>query len=217
MHQSGSILLVSCYELGHPPFALASPVAFLQRAGYSPSVLDLSVTPFDEEKVARATFVGISVPMHTALRLGVRVAERVREISPSCHICFYGLYASLNSEYLLEHFADSVIGGEFEGPLLALIKALPRTEAQKEFQDHVLEIAGVSFRDRMSAPFLERLSFTRPSYRGLPPLSKYAKVVRNGTQGLAGYVEASRGCLHHCRHCPIPPVYNGRFFVVPEA
>lgn len=30
-----------------------------------------------------------------------------------------------------------------------------------------------------------------------------------------GYVEASRGCLHHCTHCPIPPVYGGRFFVVP--
>jgi hypothetical protein len=28
-------------------------------------------------------------------------------------------------------------------------------------------------------------------------------------------VEASRGCLHVCRHCPITPVYQGRFFVVP--
>src|SRR6185295_4904284 len=33
---------------------------------------------------------------------------------------------------------------------------------------------------------------------------------------LAGYAEASRGCLHRCRHCPIPPVYDGRFFVVPR-
>lgn len=32
----------------------------------------------------------------------------------------------------------------------------------------------------------------------------------------AGYVEASRGCLHTCRHCPITPVYEGRFFVVPQ-
>ena len=34
--------------------------------------------------------------------------------------------------------------------------------------------------------------------------------------GLVGYVEASRGCLHHCLHCPIVPVYEGRFFLVPE-
>src|SRR5438045_7181477 len=99
MHQPGSILLVSCYELGHQPFAIASPVGLLERAGYSPSVLDLSVTSFDNEKVAHASFVGISVPMHTALRLGVRAAKRIREINPTCHICFYGLYASLNSEY----------------------------------------------------------------------------------------------------------------------
>src|SRR5206468_3057998 len=32
----------------------------------------------------------------------------------------------------------------------------------------------------------------------------------------AGYVEASRGCLHRCLHCPIPPVYQGRFFAVPR-
>jgi hypothetical protein len=33
---------------------------------------------------------------------------------------------------------------------------------------------------------------------------------------MAGHTEASRGCLHRCLHCPIPPVYGGRFFVVPE-
>jgi hypothetical protein len=38
----------------------------------------------------------------------------------------------------------------------------------------------------------------------------------NGDFRTAGYVEASRGCLHLCTHCPIPPVYGGRFFVVPE-
>ena len=30
----------------------------------------------------------------------------------------------------------------------------------------------------------------------------------------AGYTEASRGCKHRCRHCPIVPVYDGRFRVV---
>ena len=61
--------------------------------------------------------------MHTALRLGVRVAARVRELYPSCHICFYGLYAALNSDYLLDHGADSCIGGECEMPLVALVES----------------------------------------------------------------------------------------------
>jgi len=213
MRQPGSVLLVSCYELGHQSFAIASSVAFLQRAGYSPNVLDLSVSHFDVEQVAQALFVGISVPMHTALRLGVRTAEHIRKVNPSCHICFYGIYASLNSKYLLEHFADSVIGGEFEEPLLMLIEAL--CDKKNSGRD-LLEIEGVSFRDRTQAPYLARLDFVPLSYRGLPPLSRYARVISNGSHRLAGYIEASRGCLHHCLHCPIPPIYNGRFFVVPR-
>ena len=74
LRRPGSILLISCYELGHQPLGIASPLAFLERAGYAPDALDISVERFDPEKVARARFVGISVPMHTALRLGVRVA-----------------------------------------------------------------------------------------------------------------------------------------------
>jgi hypothetical protein len=40
-------------------------------------------------------------------------------------------------------------------------------------------------------------------------------VTANQQQRLVGYTEASRGCKHTCRHCPIVPVYQGRFRVVP--
>lgn len=123
LREPGAVLLISCYELGHQPLAVASPVGFLTRAGFAPDVLDIAVDPFDPVKVTRAGFVGISVPMHTALRLGVRVAERVREINPTATICFYGLYAALNADYLLEHVADFCIGGECETPLVALAEA----------------------------------------------------------------------------------------------
>ena len=33
--------------------------------------------------------------------------------------------------------------------------------------------------------------------------------------GVVGYTEASRGCKHRCRHCPVVPVYDGQFRVVP--
>jgi len=214
MHQSGSILLVSCYELGHQPLAIASPAGFLERAGYSPSVLDLSVSTLDEENIARAAFIGISVPMHTALRLAVPAAERIRKINPACHICFYGLYAALNSDFLLEHYADSTIAGEFEEPLLALVERLSRLDTQNH--TCTLDIDGVSLRKRTRPPYLKRTRFASPVYRGLPKLESYAQLAHDGTQRLAGYVEASRGCLHRCLHCPITPVYEGRFFVVPE-
>ena len=201
-----SILLISCYELGHQPAGIAMPMAFLRRAGFYVDAMDVSVQGFDAEKVARARFVGISVPMHTALRLGLRVAEQVRKINPSCHICFYGLYASLNANYLLDAVADSFIGGEFEGPLLALVRAL--------YAGEEINSDSVSTKHKSSLPLLTRLEFPVPDRAALPRLERYAKLEHGGEQRLVGYVEASRGCLHHCTHCPIPPVYNGRFFAV---
>jgi radical SAM superfamily enzyme YgiQ (UPF0313 family) len=202
------ILLVSCYELGHQPLAVASPLAFLERAGFAAEAIDVSVEPFDASAAARARLVAISVPMHTALRLGVRAAALIRQINPACHICFYGLYASLNAEYLLAHCGDSVIGGEYESALVALAEALQGGRAGA--------VEGVSLRGHGARPVLARLPFPVPSRGALPGLKKYAHLVRDGRKELVGYVEASRGCLHLCLHCPIPPVYGGRFFVVPR-
>jgi hypothetical protein len=36
----------------------------------------------------------------------------------------------------------------------------------------------------------------------------------DGERRLVGYTEASRGCRHLCRHCPIVPIYNGQFRIV---
>jgi radical SAM superfamily enzyme YgiQ (UPF0313 family) len=204
----GAVLLISCYEVGHQPLGVASPLAFLEHAGYRPSAWDIAVEHLEPEKARRARFVGISVPMHTALRLGVRAAERVREINSACHIAFHGLYAHLNADYLLEHVADSVIGGEAETALVDLVRDLETGGPGG--------VEGVAQRDRPAGPVLKRLPFVVPSRTGLPPLMQYAHIERNGRRELSGYVQASRGCLHTCLHCPIPPVYGGRFFVVPR-
>src|SRR6266852_9123805 len=128
MRCSGDILLISCYELGHQPFHLASLSAMLQQAGYVAVPVDTAVETLTDESILKARFVAISVPMHTALRLGQQIALRVRSVNPSAHICFYGLYALLNAEYLLEGSVDSVIVGEYETPLLKLIAALEHGE-----------------------------------------------------------------------------------------
>ncbi len=206
-----AIVLVSCYELGHQPIGVAMPLGFLERAGFSPRVLDVAVSPFDDLLVTPARMVAISVPMHTALRLGVRVMERIRQVNPGCHICFYGLYAALNADYLLEQGADSCLGGEYEAPLVSLVEALESGLSA----DDIDQLPGVIRRDHTATPFLERLEFAVPSRGDLPPLTEYAQLIHDDDSRTAGYTEASRGCLHLCTHCPIPPVYGGRFFVVP--
>ena len=204
LRSPGSVLLISCYELGHQPIGVAMPMGFLERAGFAPDAMDIAAEQLNLDKVSKAQFVGISVPMHTALRLGVRVAERIREVNPSCQICFYGLYAALNSDYLLDHGGDYCIGGEYEGPLVELLEAIDKGSEES--------VPSVIQRGKPAQPYLKRLSFSAPSRHALPTLCNYAQLEHNGKTRTAGHVEASRGCLHLCTHCPIPPIYEGRFF-----
>lgn len=50
----------------------------------------------------------------------------------------------------------------------------------------------------------------------LPPLARYASLqMPDGSRRVVGSTDATRGCKHLCRHCPIVPVYRGRFRAVP--
>ena len=37
----------------------------------------------------------------------------------------------------------------------------------------------------------------------------------DGSRRVVGSTDATRGCKHLCRHCPIVPVYRGTFRVIP--
>src|SRR5258708_667497 len=208
MHAPGDILLVSTSELGRQPFALASLGSFLERSGFSPSYVDTSLARLEPARVISARLVAISVPMHTALRLGVEVFARVRELNPGAKVGFFGLYAPLNGDELIQMGADFVLGGECEPLIVEMAEALAKDE-----HDPL-----VRFRQRTAIEAERvRLDFPAPSRGSLPALSRYAKLIDARGSHVAGHVEASRGCLHHCRHCPIPPAYAGRFFVLPES
>lgn len=207
MRATGDILLISCYELGHQPFHLALLQTMLRQAGYSPLLVDTAVETLTDDTIKRARFVGVSVPMHTALRLGYQLAKRVRSLNQAAHICFYGLYASLNADYLLQDCIDSAIGGEYEIPLLSLVAALENGRNTP--------IPGVSTHCQSSAPWIQRTPFVVPERNQLPPPDCYARLELKGEQLLAGYTETTRGCKHTCLHCPITPIYQGRFFAIP--
>ena len=62
---------------------------------------------------------------------------------------------------------------------------------------------------------LSKQKFLVPDRSGLPKLQEYAFLTMGeGRQRTVGYTEASRGCKHLCRHCPIVPVYGGHFRIV---
>jgi radical SAM superfamily enzyme YgiQ (UPF0313 family) len=214
-----NVLLLSVYELGHQPLAVARPAAHLAAAGHRVRCQDLAVERLDEALVREADLVAISTPMHTATRLGVRVAERVRALNPAVHTCCYGLYASLHADLLLAErgsqrpYADSVIGGEFEAPLVALAD---RLGAGNDHLNPAPPVPGVITREASGGVFLGRQALALPRRDLLPPLDRYARVDTGRALRLVGYVEASRGCAHQCLHCPITPVYGGRLRITAE-
>lgn len=181
------LLLVSTYELGRQPVHLASPAAALRAAGHEVKTLDLAVEALDPSVVAWAERVAISVPMHTATRLADQVAADVRGMDPELPIAVYGLYAGVGAATV-----DVRLEGEYEPGLLAWV------DGRSGDSRH-----------------LGRSDFVVPDRSGLAALEEYARLEHDGTSVLAGAVEASHGCRHRCRHCPIPVVYDGRIRVVP--
>jgi radical SAM superfamily enzyme YgiQ (UPF0313 family) len=186
------VLLVSTYELGHQPLHVASPAAALRHAGHEVRCLDLSVERWRPEDVEWADRVAFSVPMHTAMRLAMRAAQAVKRDHPGKPVCFYGLYAPVSRDLTLARLADRVIAGEYEPALVAW--------------------AGGA--DEGPELDLSRGAFAVPARDLLPPLDRYAHLALHGEERLVGYVEASHGCVHMCRHCPIPSVYDGRIRIV---
>ena len=203
MRDAISIVLLSTYELGRQPFGLASPAAWLAQAGHRVTCLDLSRQELDEAAVASADVVAFYVPMHTATRLAIEMIAPVRRINPRAHLCFYGLYAPVNEAYLRKLGVQTVLGGEFEEGLVKLTQRLAAGGHQPAPTQTEPVIS------------LARQHFVTPLRAGLPELKGYAHLVMpSGEHRVTGYTEASRGCKHLCRHCPVVPVYNGVFRIV---
>ncbi len=193
------VLLVSTYELGHQPLHVASPAAALMRGGHDVTCLDLSVQPWHPACLGDVDAVGISVPMHTAMRLALEVAATIRSTRPDLPICLYGLYAGTSHDTVVGTLADRVISGEYEPALSEWVDGLG---------------AGVADRNGEQIVHLQRNRFEVPGRHLLPPLDRYARLSADGEERLVGYVEASHGCGFNCRHCPVPTVYGGRIRIV---
>jgi radical SAM superfamily enzyme YgiQ (UPF0313 family) len=186
-----NVVLVSTYELGHQPFGLASPKAWLAREGHRVACADLAVEPLPEPLIREADLVAFYLPMHTATRLALPAIERVKRLNAQARLACYGLYAPLNAELLCELGVNAIVGGEFEPELVKLARG-----------ESVPRVA------------LERLRFVTPDRGGMPGADGYARLRYGEDSKQVAYTEASRGCKHLCRHCPVVPVYRGQFRVV---
>ena len=206
------VLLVSTYDLGRQPFGLASPAAWLRRAGAEVECVDTSRESLSDDAIRRADAVAMYLPMHTATRLAASAIDRVRAINPAATLIAYGLYAPLNAAWLRERGVSEVLGPEAEEELVDLVKSqIPSPKSQ-------LPIRGAPLQGRhpKGVGQLPRLQFITPDRSTLLPLQRYAALqMPDGSRRVVGSTDATRGCKHLCRHCPIVPVYRGAFRAVP--
>ena len=200
MTQSLNITLVSTYDLGHQPFGLASLAAWLGAEGAQVTCNDTAVSPLDEDAVREANLICIHLAMHTATRLAVELLPRIRALNKSAHICFFGLYSPPNADILGNCGPCSFIGGEFEAEIASLYRKLASGD---NLPGHAVTVS------------TDKLAHRTPDRGGLPGLGEYASLKIGPETRIAGYTEASRGCKHLCRHCPVVPIYGGRFRTVP--
>ena len=208
------IVLISTYELGRQPFGLASPAAWLRKRGHSVVCMDLARQALHEPAIKEADLIAIYLPMHTATRLAAQILPALRAHNPNAHFCCYGLYAPMNEAYLRSLGVATILGGEFENGLVHLAERLSQSNVSNESNGNGVHRSAPQEESLIS---LERLKFEVPDRSGMPALQKYAHLVIPGDgYRIVGSTEASRGCKHICRHCPIVPVYNGVFRIVPR-
>jgi len=205
------IVLISTYELGRQPFGLASPAAWLRKRGHAVVCMDLARQALNEPAIKDADLIAIYLPMHTATRLAAQILPALHAQNPTAHFCCYGLYAPMNEAYLRSLGVSTILGGEFENGLAHLAERLSQSNGSNG------NGAVRSAPQEESIISLERLKFEVPDRSGMPALQKYAHLIIPGDgYRIVGSTEASRGCKHLCRHCPIVPVYNGVFRIVPR-
>ena len=193
-------VLISTYEMGRQPFGLASPAAWLRARGWDVASVDASKDKVEDATFAAADVIAFHLPMHTATRLAAPIISRVKRLNARARLCAFGVYAPLNEQWLRSLGVQGIFGGEFEEELRAFASDGSRMEREAPAE----------------RPSVPRIHFLVPDRSGLPPLSRYATLqLPDGTRRTVGYTEASRGCKHVCRHCPVVPIYNGQFRIVP--
>ncbi len=195
------VVLINPYEIGRQPFGLAEPAAWLARAGCKVRCLDLTLQRLEPEVLRDADVVAIYVAMHTATRIAIEAIPRIQALAPNAHLCVYGLYAPMNEKLLRDLGVNTVLGGEVEPALVSLVERLRAGNGHAQTEPVVN---------------LSKIEFLTPDRRALPALARYAHLqLPDGGRKTVGFAEGSRGCKHLCRHCPVVPVYQGMFRIIP--
>ena len=196
-----NILLINTYELGRQPYSLSHLAAVLRSDDFSVQCIDLAVQT-DMPETAAFGLVAIHVGMHTGARLAYSLIPRLRTRYPESVFCLFGLYGTVGRDSFRAAGVSAFFAGESEPDVLAFAQSV--RSGLKRSENPV----------RISR---DKIAYQLPQRGDLPGLEHYAQLkIGDRDVRRCGFVETTRGCKHTCRHCPVVPVYDGRFRVIPR-
>ncbi len=198
------VLLVGAEELEN--LGTRYLAAVLRQHGFTVELAPFSTADELDAVVERAEavkprLVGLSVIFQYRAPEFLELAEKLRQVLPDTHITMGGHFPSFAAPQLLSDYPvlDSIVRGEGEMTLLALVKQL-------ESPEHWGDIAGLSFRagDRLvhnpPRPLIANLdALPFPARDTLPQHH-----LGIGVSPIVG----SRGCYRDCAFCSIRAFYG---------
>jgi hopanoid C-3 methylase len=211
-------LIVSTFEGGYQPMTAVTAATALRVAGLDIDLLDIYVDGPQQERFREAETIGISVPLFDSLHAGIEISRQIRHENPATRIIFFGQYATINASRLCGSHGDFAITGEWEAPLVELVRQLKDGRKREK-------IAGVMDAENVAQcasarPYISRKHFQVPDRTLAPPLLKYPQPQvekLTGARQVVGAAETTRGCHHKCTYCSVFAAYDGKVLLVPEA
>jgi len=206
-----NIALVSIFEAGMQPLALATAGGHLKRAGLGCAAFDAYHSPVSEQDLDCFDLVVLSLPGFESLQGATALAAQIRRARPETIVGFVGTYAALNANALLEKYADWIILGDFEE---SLVEICNRIENRGDIRD----VPG-TLTSPGKVPSIRGLrEWCVPDRSILPSMSDYeyqpaTKFFSKPTT--VGNIETARGCRFKCSYCSVFASYQGKVSVVP--
>ena len=205
-------LVLSTFEGGYQPITALAAATALRGAGYDIGFHDIYVDGLEDGLFDEYDVIVISVPLFDSLTAGVQIAERIRRHHTDKTRVFFGQYATLNAARLVPRHGEYAIVGEWEKPLVALVRHL---EGKNAALDGIVDAA----RARSGEPLQSYLSrdHLRLLDRSLaPPITKYPQPQATkllGAKANVGGLESTRGCRHKCTYCSVFAAYDGKVII----
>ena len=197
-----NVVLINPYELGRPTFRSRATNRVAERIRSSRALP--WIYRCRNWTVKSCAMPALLVCMLACTQQPESRSKRCRVFAswaPRAHVSVYGLYAPMNDGLFRSLGAKSVFGGEIEPDLVALADQLSNGQNPAQ-TEAVVKLSKVDFRV--------------PDRSTLPDISRYTHLrIDDGTTRTVGFAEGTRGCKHLCRHCPVVPVYKGKFRIVP--